>query len=100
MKIAAIQMVSTTSVERNLDAARRLIRQAAEADAQLVALPEYFCLMGQNERDKLAVAETPGDGPIQAMLAGAARAHGLWIIGGTLPLRTTRRAMMFSKWQA
>jgi nitrilase len=88
MKIAAIQMVSTTSVERNLDAARRLIRQAAEADAQLVALPEYFCLMGQNERDKLAVAEAPGDGPIQAMLAGAAREHGVWIIGGTLPLRT------------
>ncbi|MBS0447851.1 MAG: carbon-nitrogen hydrolase family protein [Proteobacteria bacterium] len=88
MKVAAIQMVSTTSVARNLEAARRLIREAAEADAQLVALPEYFCLMGRNERDKLAVAEAPGDGPIQAMLAEAARMHRVWLIGGTLPLRS------------
>jgi nitrilase len=87
MKIAAVQMVSTTSVERNLDAARRLVTQAASAGAQLVALPEYFCLMGRTDRDKLAIAEAPGDGPVQRMLAEAARAHGLWLIGGTLPIR-------------
>ena len=86
MKIAAIQMVSTPSVERNLEAARRLIAQAAAAGAQLVALPEYFCLMGRNDRDKLAVAEPPGTGPIQTALAQAAREHGVWLIGGTLPL--------------
>ena len=52
MKIAALQMVSTPSVERNLASARRLIAQAARDGAQLVALPEYFCFMGANERDK------------------------------------------------
>jgi deaminated glutathione amidase len=88
MQIAALQMVSTPSVERNLDAARRLMAQAAEAGAGLVALPEYFCLMGASDRDKLDVAEAPGEGPIQAMLADAARELGLWVIGGTLPLRT------------
>ena len=88
MKIAAVQMVSTTDVERNLDAARRLVAQAAGEGAQLVALPEYFCLMGRTERDKLAIAEAPGDGPIQAMLSNAARAHGVWLIGGTLPIAT------------
>ncbi len=88
MKIAAVQMVSTPDVERNLDAARRLIAEAAGAGAQLVALPEYFCLMGRTERDKLAIAEAPGDGPIQAMLSNAARAHGVWLIGGTLPIAT------------
>ena len=86
MKIAAIQMVSTPSVERNLEAARRLIAQAAAAGAQLVALPEYFCLMGRSDRDKLAVAESPGTGPIQTVLAQAAREHGVWLIGGTVPL--------------
>ena len=89
MKIAAIQMVSTTDVERNLDAARRLIAQAAGDGAQLVALPEYFCLMGQADRDKLAIAEAPGAGPIQAMLSDAAREHGVWLIGGTLPIVTS-----------
>ena len=88
MKIAAVQMVSTTSVADNLDAARRLVAQAAQGGAQLVALPEYFCLMGRADRDKLAVAEAPGDGPIQAMLSQAAREHGVWLIGGTLPVAT------------
>ncbi len=88
MKIAALQMVSTTSVATNLASARRLIAQAARDGAELVALPEYFCFMGRADRDKLAVAELPGDGPIQQMLAGAAREHGVWVIGGTLPIRS------------
>ncbi|HEV7912820.1 MAG TPA: carbon-nitrogen hydrolase family protein [Albitalea sp.] len=87
-KIAALQMVSTPSVERNLDSARRLIAQAAADGAQLVALPEYFCFMGTNDRDKLEIAEAPGDGPIQHALADAAREHRVWIIGGTLPIRS------------
>ena len=87
MLIAALQTVSTPRVDENLDHARRLIAQAAAAGARLVGLPEYFCLMGHSDRDKLALAEAPGDGPIQAMLSEAARSHGVWIIGGTLPMR-------------
>ncbi|MGZ5155788.1 MAG: carbon-nitrogen hydrolase family protein [Caldimonas sp.] len=86
MKIAALQMVSSPSVERNLDAARALLARAAEDGAELAVLPEYFCLMGRSDRDKLAVAEAPGDGPIQRMLAEAARRHRIWLVGGTLPL--------------
>jgi deaminated glutathione amidase len=87
MKIAAVQMVSTPRVADNLDAARRLVAEAAGGGARLIVLPEYFCLLGQTDRDKLAVAEAPGDGPIQRMLAETARAHGVWLIGGTLPLK-------------
>jgi len=86
MKIAAVQMVSTPRVAENLAAARRLVADAAAQGAGLVALPEYFCLMGAGERDKLGVAEAFGDGPIQAMLAQAAREHGVWLIGGTVPI--------------
>ncbi len=88
MKIAALQMVSTPDVDRNLKTAEALIARAADAGAGLVALPEYFCLMGRRDDDKLRVAETPGHGPIQQLLADAARRHGLWLVGGTLPLRT------------
>jgi nitrilase len=88
MKIAALQMVSTTRVEQNLETAHRLIAHAVRDGAELVALPEYFCLMGRSDRDKLGVAEAPGEGPIQSMLAQAAREHGVWVIGGTLPIRT------------
>lgn len=87
MKIAAVQMVSTPDVERNLDAAQRLVAQAAAEGAALVALPEYFCLLGRRERDKLALAEAPGAGPIQHALSAMARENRVWLIGGTLPMR-------------
>ncbi|MBE7420162.1 MAG: carbon-nitrogen hydrolase family protein [Ideonella sp.] len=90
MKIAALQMVSTPDVARNLDTAASLIDEAARAGARLVALPEYFCLLGRHDRDKLAVAEADGDGPIQQMLADAARRAGVWVVGGTLPLRSAQ----------
>lgn len=88
MKIAAVQMVSTPDLQRNLDAAERLIAEAAQAGAGLVALPEYFCLMGRRDTDKLDAAEPPGEGPIQRMLSRAASRHGVWLIGGTLPVAT------------
>jgi len=88
MKIAAVQMVSTTDVEHNLASASRLIAQAAAEGAQLVALPEYFCLMGRHDTDKLAAAEAPGHGRMQNMLSAAARQHGVWLIGGTVPIKT------------
>ena len=94
MKVAAIQMVSSPDVARNLARARHWLEQAREQGAELAALPEYFCLMGRADTDKLAIAEVPGElgekgkGPIQQMLSDAARELGLWIIGGTLPLRT------------
>ena len=88
MHVAALQMVSTPDVARNLASAGRLIAQAAAQGATLVALPEYFCLLGRRDRDKLEVAEADGDGPIQHFLAEAARRHAITIIGGTLPIRT------------
>jgi nitrilase len=86
IKIAALQMVSTPDVARNLEAAARLIAEAARGGAALVALPEYFCLLGRRDTDKLAAAEAPGQGPIQAFLSDAARRHGLFVLGGTLPV--------------
>jgi predicted amidohydrolase len=86
MKVAAIQMVSTAVVQENLQQARTLLQQAAEQGAELAVLPEYFCLIGQHDADKLAIQEPFGSGPIQQFLADTARALGLWLVAGTLPL--------------
>jgi nitrilase len=86
MKVAAIQMVSALSVQANLNSAHALLAEAAQAGAELAVLPEYFCLMGQRDSDKLAAREALADGAIQGFLAQAARELGLWIVGGTLPL--------------
>jgi nitrilase len=86
MKIAAIQMVSGVSVQQNLRAARGLLEQAAAQGAELAVLPEYFCVMGHKDADKLAVRERFGDGPVQAFLRETARELHMAIVGGTLPL--------------
>jgi len=87
-RAAALQMVSTPSVAENLAAAEALIAEAVGEGAKLVALPEYFCVMGLHERDKVALRESFGDGPIQAFLAATAARHGVWIVGGTVPLHS------------
>ena len=86
MKAAAIQMVSGVSLQANLAEARSLLEQAAQAGAELAVLPEYFCLMGHQDSDKLAARESFGEGEVQRFLAQAARELELWIVGGTLPL--------------
>jgi nitrilase len=85
-KIAAIQVTATPRVADNLETAGRLIAEAAAAGAKLVALPEYFCLMGMRDRDKVEIRENFGSGPIQYFLAAAAARENVWIVGGTLPL--------------
>ena len=84
--VAAVQMVSTPVVEENLATARRLVAEAAATGAQLVALPEYWPIMGMSDSDKVAHAEQQGSGPIQDCMAALAREHGIWLVGGTLPL--------------
>ncbi len=86
MRVAALQMVSGTDWPTNLARARALMRQAAEDAVELVVLPEYFCLLGRQDSDKLAIQEALGVGPIQEFLASTAREFGLWVVGGTLPL--------------
>ena len=86
MKIAAVQMISTPDVATNLATAGRLIAEAAGRGARLVALPEYFPLIGASDADRLAAREGEGEGPIQAFLAEAARQHGIWLVGGSIPL--------------
>lgn len=85
-KVAAIQMASGPNVAGNLSEARRLIAKAAEQGAKLVVLPEFFPIMGMNEQDKVAVREQPGQGPIQSFLSETAKQHGIWLVGGSIPL--------------
>lgn len=86
LRVAAIQMVSTPRVDENLRDAEQGIAEAVGQGAELVALPEYFAIMGMSDADKVRVREHDGRGPIQDFLAARAREHGIWLIGGSLPL--------------
>jgi predicted amidohydrolase len=89
LQIAAIQMVSAASVEANLEAAHRLVARAAAEGASLVVLPEFFCLLGRKDTDKVDAREPAGDGPIQRALARIARECSVWLIGGTVPIASS-----------
>lgn len=85
-RVAAIQMASGPNVSANLIEAQRLISLAADAGAKLIVLPENFALMGMTEFDKVKVREQDGQGAIQDFLAEQAAKHGVWVVGGTVPL--------------
>ncbi len=87
-RVAAIQMASGPKLEANLLEAERLVKQAVASGAKLVLLPESFALMGKRDQDQLGIAETDGEGPIQRFLAQLARRLRVWIVGGTIPMRT------------
>lgn len=85
-RVAAVQMISSPRVDDNLRHAARLVADAVAQGAELVALPEYFPVMGMNDGDKVKVREHDGRGPIQDFLAETARKHAIWLIGGSIPL--------------
>jgi len=86
-QVAAIQMASGPNVNANLLEAGRLIGDAVNAGASLVVLPENFAFLGHTDADTLAIAETDGEGPIQKFLAQQAEQHGIWLVGGTIPMQ-------------
>lgn len=85
--VAAVQMVSTDQVQVNIEAAADGVRTAAMQGAQLVVLPEYFCLLSPRDDAKKEIAEDYGNGPIQTALSELARETKIWLIGGTLPIK-------------
>ncbi|MDP4546939.1 carbon-nitrogen hydrolase family protein [Marinobacter sp. MDS2] len=85
-KVAAIQMVSGHDIEVNLAEAARLLKEAAERGAKVAVLPENFAVLASSQMQVCGEREA-GDSPVvRHFLAAQARALGLWIVGGSMPL--------------
>ncbi len=87
--VAAIQMTSGPDVQKNLNMAKELIAKAVNEGAKFVVLPEMFAVMGLDQMDKVKTRETFGHGPIQDFLHEEAKKHGIWLVGGTIPIAVT-----------
>ena len=85
-RVAAIQMTSQPDVQENLHIAAGLIARAAEQGAELVLLPECFAALGNRSLAAIAAAEFGTERPIRRFLAEQSREHGIWLIGGSLPV--------------
>ena len=96
LRAAVIQMVSSANVEENLASAAELVGQAATDGARFAALPEFFTIISEDDRAKLAIREKYGAGPIQAFLSGMARRHNIWLLGGTVPLESDEAERVYN----
>jgi predicted amidohydrolase len=79
---AAVQLRSTSDVERNFTTAEGLLREAALSGARLVALPEHFGYL-RAEGQPNPYPQSP-DGPWISRLAGLAKELGVTLVAGTL----------------
>tara|TARA_Y100001936_G_scaffold249272_1_gene299207 strand:- start:35308 stop:36102 length:795 start_codon:yes stop_codon:yes gene_type:complete len=87
--MAAIQMTAGAEISVNLKEAERLINLAVIKGAKLVVLPEYFCIMGMKDVDKVSVREEEGHGPIQEFLSKTAKSLAIWLVG-SVPLASNQ----------
>lgn len=87
-KIAAIQMASGPNVSANLIEASKQITSAVQAGAKLIVLPENFAFMGFKNTDQVNIAEEDGAGPIQDFLSEQAKKNKVWLISGTIPVKS------------
>jgi predicted amidohydrolase len=83
LRAAVVQLNSGGEKARNLEAAERLVRAAAAAGAELVALPEKWNLLAAGE-DLLAGAELL-EGPSLTAARTWARELGVNLLAGSIP---------------
>lgn len=91
MIVAAIQMTSKMDLAENLLMTQTLLEEAKARGAILVVLPENFALLGQGpdfKKARLEIQESLGVGPIQAFLANNAKRLNIWIVAGTIPIKS------------
>lgn len=96
MKIALIQLSTKASLDDNFATIQQYLGQAKSAEVDLVVLPEEFLTLSMSNREKLALAETRGQGPLQENCALLAREYGLNICAGTMPIKSPNPQKYFS----
>ena len=86
--LVAVQMCSTPDVDVNFAMLNEELKKLPESRPTLVVLPECFACFGAGDKALLAIAETPGSGPIQQKLRELAIKYSLWLVAGSIPLKT------------
>jgi predicted amidohydrolase len=96
MLAAVIQLSSQDDVSRNLARMTALVGEAARAGAQLIALPENFAYLGDDDGKRAVAEKVDGSGPILDAVARAAREHDVHIVAGGLPERSNDAGRPFN----
>lgn len=87
-RLAAVQMVSSADIHNNMHSAARLVAEAARRGAGMIVLPENFAVLDGGPQAQFAEREGDLAAPLQGLLSQLAQQFGVWLVGGTIPLRT------------
>lgn len=88
-QMGLIQMTSGPNAEENLRYMAAQISQLAQEGAQLILCPENALVFG-SRADYYHYAEALGDGPLQQKIAALAKQLSVWVVIGSMPIRTSR----------
>ncbi|MGV6807180.1 MAG: carbon-nitrogen hydrolase family protein [bacterium] len=108
--VAAIQLRADGTLASRLDRVTDLCKEAAQAGAKLLVLPENFAYYGEKDLGRRGQEESTPQGLVRSTLARISKDNRVWIVGGTIPIsasdssqsdiaspaRPFARAMMFS----
>ncbi len=101
-RVACVQINARNDVQANLDAVTKQLERAAEAQVDLVLLPENFAQMANSAGSRhceLWQPEQPDSSvPVQRFLKSAAAQYSLMIVAGSMPIKPhTDAAQPFSR---
>lgn len=95
-KAAVLQLNSSDNISENISQIAYYLKLAKKNKVALVVLPENAFCMAFDTKAKYAMAETYKDGPIQSLLSQWADEFGLWIVAGTIPLKSNRSDRVYA----
>ena len=95
-KVGCVQIASGPNIEANLSEVSRHIADAKENGANIVILPENFAMMAEKDIFYLDIQEDLGSGRIQDFISNEAKKHEIWIVAGTIPIKTNIKNKVLS----
>lgn len=95
--IAAVQFSTENDPQKNIEYIERDLDIAVKKGAQYVIFPEEFLTLSMAPEEKLRFAQPEQMGIVQEKLSNLAKAYGIWLIGGTLPISVEGESKYFSR---
>lgn len=96
-KIACVQIASGPKIKANLIEVSKYISKAKNKGANIVLLPENFAVMVKDDIMYLDYQEKFGDGIIQNFISDEAKKNDIWIIAGTIPIKSKQKDKVLSR---
>ncbi len=87
LKVACVQLTSTTDIVRNIEISSGLIREAHGAGAQLISLPEVVNLVQRSRRKSAEVVQTEEEETSLKTYRELAAELGIWLHAGSLVVK-------------